>query len=106
MPWRFISWRGVLCRGVAYCGAAWHGVAGRGGARPPPTTHHSPPTHHHPPDDNTMASSLEATVRDGDPDGEGVVWPHLAEISLLGGLGCGKALVQLVVDDLEAAESQ
>ena len=52
-----------------------------------------------------LAAALEATVRDGDPDGEGVVWPHVAEVSLLGGLGCGRALLVLVVDELEAPDS-
>ena len=55
--------------------------------------------------DSRLARDLEASVRDGDPDGEGVVWPHLAEISLLGGLGCGKATLKLILDDLEAPES-
>lgn len=40
--------------------------------------------------DGSLSSQLEATVRCGDPWNEGIVWPHIAEISLLGGLGCGK----------------
>ena len=40
--------------------------------------------------DGSLAAELEATVRCGDPWNEGIVWPHIAEISLLGGLGCGK----------------
>lgn len=49
---------------------------------------------------------LEATVRDGDPDAEGVIWPHIAEISLLGALGCGRALVQLALNDIQTPEGQ
>ena len=41
-------------------------------------------------------------MRDGDPEGEGVIWPHVAEVSLLGGLGAGKLLLELVVEELEA----
>jgi hypothetical protein len=51
--------------------------------------------------DGTLAKELERTVRLGDPHNEGIVWPHIAEISLLGGLGCGKALVSLVLEELE-----
>jgi hypothetical protein len=29
----------------------------------------------------TLARELAASVHDGDPDGEGVVWPHIAEVS-------------------------
>lgn len=40
--------------------------------------------------DGTLAEELQSTVRCGDPWNEGIVWPRIAEISLLGGLGCGK----------------
>lgn len=40
--------------------------------------------------DGNLAEQLQATVRCGDPWNEGIVWPRIAEISLLGGLGCGK----------------
>ena len=39
--------------------------------------------------DNKLARELEKQFRDGDPDAEGIIWNNLAEISLLGGLGCG-----------------
>jgi hypothetical protein len=45
--------------------------------------------------DGSLARELQATVRSGDIWNEGIVWPRIAEISLLGGLGCGK--VSLVV---------
>lgn len=41
-------------------------------------------------EDGTLAEAMQATVRSGDPWNEGIVWPRIAEISLLGGLGCGK----------------
>lgn len=40
--------------------------------------------------DGSLARGLQATVRCGDINLEGIVWPRIAEISLLGGLGCGK----------------
>jgi hypothetical protein len=39
---------------------------------------------------NELAHELQQTIRFGDIWNEGVVWPRIAEISLLGGLGCGK----------------
>lgn len=50
--------------------------------------------------DESLTRELEAQRRSGDPEGEGVVWPRVAEISLLGGLGCGRKLVALALDDL------
>lgn len=40
--------------------------------------------------DGTLAEALQCTVRCGDPWNEGIVWPRIAEIALLGGMGCGK----------------
>lgn len=51
--------------------------------------------------DGTLAEEMQATVRCGDPWNEGIVWPRIAEISLLGALGCGKALLSLVIEQLE-----
>jgi hypothetical protein len=47
-----------------------------------------------------LAQELQATVRAGDIWQEGIVWPRIAEISLLGGLGCGRTLLSLVLEDL------
>lgn len=41
-------------------------------------------------EDGKLAKELQATVRCGDIWNEGIVWPRIAEISLLGALGCGK----------------
>jgi hypothetical protein len=40
--------------------------------------------------DGSLAEALQSTVRCGDPWNEGIVWPRIAEIALLGGMGCGK----------------
>ena len=40
---------------------------------------------------SSLSKQLEACERTGDPEKEGVVFPRLAEIGLLGGLGCGRA---------------
>ena len=55
--------------------------------------------------DGALTRELMTEVFAGDPDNEGVVWPHVAELSLLGGLGCGRWLVQLIIDGLETPES-
>mmetsp|Transcript_33744 Transcript_33744/g.40774 ORF Transcript_33744/g.40774 Transcript_33744/m.40774 type:complete len:578 (+) Transcript_33744:165-1898(+) len=51
--------------------------------------------------DGSLARELEAQTRDGDPTTTGVVWPRVAEISLVGALGCGERLVELIIDELE-----
>jgi hypothetical protein len=51
--------------------------------------------------DGSLARELSQTLRLGDPYNEGIVWPRIAELSLLGALGCGRALVQLVIEQLE-----
>jgi hypothetical protein len=38
----------------------------------------------------SLASEMQGTVRCGDIWNEGIVWPRIAEISLLGGLGSGR----------------
>ena len=51
----------------------------------------------------SLSRALESELRDGDPTagGGGNVWPHVAELSLIGALGCGRFLLQLVIDDLQ-----
>lgn len=51
-------------------------------------------------DDGIFAKELEGQVRSGDPLDEGVVWPTIAEISLVGALGCGEYLLQMALDDI------
>lgn len=50
-------------------------------------------------DDGTLSTELEAQPRAGDPVG-GVVWSTVAEISLLGGIGCGEYLLRMALDDI------
>ena len=40
--------------------------------------------------DGSLADELEATVKGGNPHLEGIVYPRIAEVSLFGGLGCGR----------------
>ena len=63
--------------------------------------HHQPKKERKVDRDGSLAQELSQTVRLGDPYNEGIVWPRIAEISLLGALGCGRALVQLVIEQLE-----
>lgn len=37
-----------------------------------------------------LASAMQQTVHQGDIWTEGVVWPRICEVALLGGLGCGR----------------
>ena len=73
--------------------------------------HHGEPTpgkHRNPPlvdAGGSLSVELQAELHAGDPDNEGVVWPRIAELSLLGALGCGRWLVELILDELEADES-
>jgi hypothetical protein len=53
--------------------------------------------------DGSLACELQAELHGGDPDGEGIVWPRIAELSLLGALGCGRWLVELIIGELEAS---
>jgi hypothetical protein len=51
--------------------------------------------------DGSLAALMQNTIHAGNPWDEGIVWPHIAEISLLGALGCGKTLIQLALERLE-----
>jgi len=50
--------------------------------------------------DGALATDLQQQERFGDPMTTGVVWPRVAEIALLAGLGCGKKLVELALEEL------
>lgn len=56
--------------------------------------------------EGVLAAELNAQIHCGDPTGEGVIWPHLAEISLLGALGCGGTLVRTALRELEQGDNQ
>eukprot|EP00947_MAST-08B_sp_MAST-8B-sp1_P004252 g4252.t1 len=53
--------------------------------------------------DGTLCRDLEDADHDGDPEGEGVIWDRIGEISLLGALRCGSWLVRVVIQELEQA---
>ena len=56
-------------------------------------------------DDGSLAAKLNALEHSGDPDNEGIVWPRIAEIGLLCGLGCGSWLLQLVLEELQESKN-
>ena len=55
--------------------------------------------------DGSLARALNLELRDGDVNSEGVIWPRVAELSLLGALGCGSWLVKLIIEELEQPDS-
>jgi len=47
----------------------------------------------------SFSAELEKQPRSGDPHKGGVVWSTIAEISIVGGLGCGELLVRMALDE-------
>ncbi|KAG7363686.1 hypothetical protein IV203_027047 [Nitzschia inconspicua] len=58
------------------------------------------PTHCAKDIDGTLAQQLQAMPRIGDAHQQGIVFPNIAEISLLGGLGCGEILLKLALESI------
>lgn len=52
----------------------------------------------------SLSDELEAQERSGDPLAGGVVFPTIAEIGLVGALGCGEYLLRMALDDIRARE--
>jgi hypothetical protein len=50
----------------------------------------------------SLSAKLEAQPRAGDPLSSGVVFPTIAEIGLLGGIGCGEYLLRMALDDIKS----
>jgi hypothetical protein len=50
----------------------------------------------------SLSTELEAQPRSGDPLSSGVVFATIAEISLLGGMGCGEYLLRMALDDIKS----
>ena len=50
--------------------------------------------------DDDLVAELQSCRRAGDFEAEGVVWPKVAEFSLLGSLGFGGQLAKIVIDEL------
>ncbi|CAB9503715.1 expressed unknown protein [Seminavis robusta] len=55
--------------------------------------------------DGSLAMELEHQPRSGDPFEGGVVFEAVAEISLVGGLGCGEYLLRMALDSIRAKRS-
>ena len=55
--------------------------------------------------DGRLAEALEAQPRSGDPQVSGVAFPTIAEVALVGALGCGSLLLRLLLETLEAPGS-
>mmetsp|Transcript_19650 Transcript_19650/g.32030 ORF Transcript_19650/g.32030 Transcript_19650/m.32030 type:complete len:710 (+) Transcript_19650:154-2283(+) len=51
--------------------------------------------------DGSIAKALNDQFHHGDVKAEGIMWPRIAEISLLGALGCGGWLVKLALEEME-----
>ena len=47
-----------------------------------------------------LSAQLEKQKRAGNADAEGIVWPRVAELGCIGSLGCGKFLMQIVINEL------
>ena len=47
-----------------------------------------------------LSMELEEQPRSGDPLQKGVIWPTIAEISIVGGLKCGSYLMRLAENDI------
>ena len=52
--------------------------------------------------DGSLANELDACSRSGDPLVGGIVFPEIAEIALVGGLGCGEYLLRMALDGIRA----
>jgi len=50
--------------------------------------------------DGKLAKELESLSRSGDPLKGGVIWQAIAEIGLVGGLGCGEFLLNMALQDI------
>lgn len=54
--------------------------------------------------DGSLADELEAEPRAGDPQGTGIVFSGIAEIGLVGALGCGEYLLRMALDSIYGKE--
>jgi hypothetical protein len=53
--------------------------------------------------DGTLAAELQAQPRSGNPHENGIVFDTIAEIGLVGGLGCGEYLLRMTLDSIAAS---
>ena len=52
-----------------------------------------------------LAKELEALPRSGDPKESGIIFDQVAEIALLGGLGCGEYLLRMALEEIQQHET-
>lgn len=50
----------------------------------------------------SLAQELELLPRTGDPLDSGIIFENIAEIGLVGGLGCGEYLLRMALDDIRS----
>lgn len=50
--------------------------------------------------DGILSRELQALPRTGDPSDSGIVFENIAEIALLGGLGCGELLLRMALEEI------
>lgn len=55
-------------------------------------------------EDGSLSRELQALPRSGDPAGSGIVFEKVAEIALLGGLGCGELMLRMALEDILKSE--
>jgi hypothetical protein len=56
--------------------------------------------------DGTLSKELQALHRSGDPSDAGIVFENIAEIALLGGLGCGELLLRMALEEILKVRSK
>jgi hypothetical protein len=54
--------------------------------------------------DGSLTAELEAQPRSGDPLEGGIVFEGIAEVALVGGLGCGEYALRMALDDIRARQ--
>ena len=57
-------------------------------------------------DNGSIARELNSQTFVGNPSAEGIVWPRICEIALVGALGCGRWLLSALIEELESPSSQ
>lgn len=54
--------------------------------------------------DGSLAQELQALPRQGHPGDSGVIFKNVAEIALLGGLGCGELLLKMALEEIRESQ--
>jgi hypothetical protein len=55
--------------------------------------------------DGSLTAELEAQPRSGDPLEGGIIFEGVAEVALVGGLGCGEYALRMALDDIRARKT-